>query len=65
MAAKLDKRAVRYTGAVNPLAPRRCVFCAMFRRASYRGGPGCTLVAGPISPAGVCDRFSAGPGALR
>lgn len=46
---KLSKRSVHYGQGVEH---RKCSQCAM-----WQPPEGCSLVAGKISPAGVCDRF--------
>lgn len=50
-AAKVTQASVRYRDAA-PGAAERCGTCSMF------APPGsCTLVAGPVRPSGVCDRY--------
>lgn len=51
---KVSKASVSYRPA-NPLKfRRRCGTCSM-----YRAGGSCTLVAGQIVPAAVCDKWAA------
>ena len=49
---KMSKASVRYRPARPRTNPQRCGTCSMFRAPS-----GCTLVAGLIYRADVCDRW--------
>lgn len=56
---KVSKASVHYRDAAEGAA-RRCASCSMFRRLVPWAADGrCTLVAGPIRGAGVCDRWEA------
>jgi hypothetical protein len=54
---------VAYTDR-SPTPARRCDRCQLYRpAASPEACGGCTLVRGPISPAGTCKSFAANEGA--
>lgn len=55
--AKVSKPSVHYRPSPMGSA-ERCGTCSMFRGNPYGSSDGeCTLVAGEISPVGLCDRY--------